>query len=384
MQNMGDKKLCVVVTCFSQGQPGFLDFSYRIRSLAAQYDLIVVSQHRLTQIELSFPNVRYVVIEEMASRLGWFRYIWRAASMIRAKSPAVAVLLHSLTAPIALMIGKIPSVVYWNEHPTHAAPDERGVPLHKSMLRRAVRGLLFRGARGAELTMPIGEAHRDDLLAQGCVPERTRMIYMGVDSVFDIAQGAVERGEGPLRLIYVGSVQHDRGRDVMLEAMAMLSQGPKIAHLTIVGASEEQLTYCRHYVEQAGIEDSVTVIGRVPGSEIPKFFAESDAGICIWEDRPWYRFNPPTKLFEYLVAGLPVLASDIRTHTEYIHDGANGVIFEYGSAGLAAAIQRLWTLSARLPQLKAAAQESSRPYRWENIEPEFLAAVECVVQGSAA
>ncbi|HEX8954768.1 MAG TPA: glycosyltransferase family 4 protein [Burkholderiaceae bacterium] len=383
---MREKKLCVVVTCFSQGQPGFLDFSYRIRSLAANYDLVVVSQRRLTQIELSFPDVHYVVIEEAATRLGWLRYIWRCATLIRARSPAVAVLLHSLTAPIALMVGKVPSVVYWNEHPTHAAPDERGVSFLKACLRRAVRGLLFRGARGAELTMPIGEAHRDDLLAQGCRPARTRMIYMGVDKAFDVAQECTPgRGDGgPLRLIYVGSVQHDRGRDVMLEAMAMLARGPKMAHLTIVGASEDQLAYCTHYVEQAGISDSVTVRGRVPGGEIPRFFADSDAGICIWEDRPWYRFNPPTKLFEYLVAGLPVLASDIRTHTEYIKDGVNGVIFDYDSAGLAAAIQRLWLMRDRLPQLKAAARQSSHPYRWENIEPEFLAAVEGVARGAAA
>ena len=83
---MSEKKLCIVVTCFSQGQPGFLDFSYRIRSLAANYDLVVLSQRRLTQIELSFSDVHYVVIEEAATRLGWFRYIWRCAALIRARS----------------------------------------------------------------------------------------------------------------------------------------------------------------------------------------------------------------------------------------------------------------------------------------------------------
>lgn len=381
---MREKKICVVVTFFTQGQPGFLDFSYRIRCLAANYDLVVVSRHRLTQAELSFPGVRYVVIEQPDSRLGWLRYLWRAAAVIRKEAPSVAVLLHSLAAPIALMIGKTPVAVYWNEHPTHVAPDERGASPHKALLRRAVRGLLFRGAREASLIMPIGEAHRDDLLAQGCAPDKTRMIYMGVDNAFDVGAPATPCEDRPLRLIYVGSVQRDRGRDVMLEAMAMLASGPRIAHLTIVGASEEQLAYCREYVAQAGIEDSVTVCGRVPGREIPQFFARSDIGICLWEDWPWYRFNPPTKLFEYLVAGLPVLASDIRTHTEYVKDGVNGAVFEYGGAGLATAIQRLWLMRDRLPQLKAAAKESSRPYRWETIEPEFLAAVNGLAQGAVA
>ena len=344
----------------------------------------MVSRHQLTQAELSFPGVRYVVVEQPDSRLGWLRYLWRAAAMIRKEAPAVAVLLHSLVAPIALLIGKTPAAVYWNEHPTHVAPDERGVFLPKALLRRIVRGLLFRGAREASLIMPIGEAHRDDLLAKGCAPGRTRMIYMGVDKSFEVDAHADAAEERPLRLIYVGSVQRDRGRDVMLEAMAMLASGPRIAHLTIVGASEEQLAYCRDYVAQAGIEDSVTVHGRVPGRDIPGFFARSDAGICLWEDWPWYRFNPPTKLFEYLVSGLPVLASDIRTHTEYVCDSSNGIVFEYGGAGLAIAIQRLWALRGRLPQMKAAARQSSLPYRWETIEPEFLAAVDGLAQGVAA
>lgn len=381
---MREKKICVVVTFFTNGQPGFLDFSYRIRCLAANYELVVVSRHRLTQAELSFPGVRYIVVEQAESRLGWLRYLWRAAAVIRKESPAVAVLLHSLASPVALLIGKTPVALYWNEHPTHVAPDERGVSPPKALLRRVVRGLLFRGAREANLIMPIGEAHRDDLLARGCAPARTRMIYMGVDNSFDLGAPATPCEDRPLRLIYVGSVQRDRGRDVMLEAMAMLSRGPKVAHLTIVGASEEQLAYCREYVEQAGIEDIVTVRGRVPGREIPGFFAQADAGICLWEDWPWYRFNPPTKLFEYLVAGLPVLASDIRTHTEYVKDGANGLVFDYGGAGLATAIQRLWVMRERLPQLKAAARQSSLPYRWDAIEPEFLAAVDGLAQGAAA
>jgi glycosyltransferase involved in cell wall biosynthesis len=90
----------------------------------------------------------------------------------------------------------------------------------------------------------------------------------------------------------------------------------------------------------------------------------------------WWRFNPPTKLFEYLVAGLPVLASDIRTHTQYITHRQNGLIFEYDSSSLSRAIQVLWERRAELPAFKQQAFESGTPYLWEHIEPVFLETIE--------
>jgi glycosyltransferase involved in cell wall biosynthesis len=373
---------CVLVTTFAQGQPGFLDFSYRIKALAAHYRLTVVSGFALEQAELQYPGVEYVVLPCGQGRADWLRYLWRCAALVRARRPAVAVLLHSMAAPVANLLGRIPSVTYWNEHPTHVAPAPAGAAPLKRALRAAVRWLMFRGARQSTLVLPIGEAHRDDLLAHGCRPQRMELQYMGVDQRFANVALAPHGGDPDLvQLIYVGSVQAERGRDVMLEAMALAhADGVRKAHLTIVGASDEQLAYCRAAVARLGVADAVTLQGRVPGLQVPGYFARADAGLCLWEDLPWYRFNPPTKLFEYLVAGLPVLASDIRTHTEYIRDGHNGLVFDYSAAGLAQAIARLWQQRAGLADLKQRARASSDAYLWPAIEPAFLHSVQKVTR----
>lgn len=373
---MSQNKTCVVVTTFTEGQPGFLDFSYRIRTLAANYQITLVSNFKLTQAELQLPNVNYVVIDGGHGWFGWIRYLWRCMRLIRQQRPNLAVLLHSMVSPIAILTGSIPTITYWNEHPTHVAPaPDRFAPLVAGV-RAAIRWLMFQGARLSSLVMPIGEAHRDDLLTHGCTIDKTRLIYMGVEESFvGVADSAGSSDPAaPIRLVYVGSVQKDRGRDVMLEAMALANRDGRIAHLTIVGANAEQLQYCQQAAQTLGIVDAVTLHGRVSGDRIPGFLSEADAGLCLWEDLPWYRFNPPTKLFEYLVAGLPVLASDIRTHTQYIREGENGLIFEYGCEGLAAAIRRLWAMREDLPQMKMRAGEASSPYRWSNIEPVFLKA----------
>ncbi|QAU34443.1 glycosyltransferase family 4 protein [Janthinobacterium sp. 17J80-10] len=372
---------CIVVTRFAREQPGFLDFSYRIRALAKIFQLTVVSDFPLNHAELVVEGVEYLVLPGGDGRAGWLRYIWACGKLLRARQPQCAVLLHSAVAPVALLAPGIATALYWNEHPTHfaAAPDEIA-PLRR-LSRFLARWLLFQGARKATIVMPIGEAHRDDLLAQGCVPQRVRLFYMGVDAAFDSASlrglgRTPDDGLTPLELVYVGSISKERGRDIMLEALALANRDSCIARLTLVGASDDELAYCREYARQIGIDDALNVRGRIPGAEIPGCLQQADAGLCLWEDRPWWRFNPPTKLFEYLVAGLPVLASDIRTHTAYVADGSNGFIFRYDSISLAKAIAQMWHRRGDLHQLKRQARDSGEPYIWQRIEPAFLQTME--------
>lgn len=205
---------------------------------------------------------------------------------------------------------------------------------------------------------------------------------MGVDDSFDgVALDSPDKAPAKnLRLLYTGSVHKDRGRDIMIEAIAQARADGVPVQLTIVGADPEQLSYCRQYVARLGVQDAVHVVGRVPGSEIPSYIGRADAGLCIMADKPYWRFNPPTKLFEYLVAGLPVLASDINTHTHYISHWGNGLIFEYDAVSLAKAIGTLWQCRDELPALKMRAYESGRPYLWSRIEPEFLALMESLIE----
>jgi glycosyltransferase involved in cell wall biosynthesis len=376
IQCMHKRASCTVVTVFAEGQPGFLDFSYRVRSLAANYDVTVISSFPLQHAEIDIRGVKYRVIPSPGTRLGWLSYLCRSALMIFRQRPGFVVLLHSMASPVALALPGLKTVTYWNEHPTHVAPCHTGMNPLKKFQRGFIRWLMFHGARRSTRVLPIGEAHRDDLLKHGCDPHKMEMIYMGVDQAFHKA--ALENtnpDQGFLNLVYIGSVHPERGRDVMLEAVALANTAQKIVHLTMVGASEEQLQYCQEAVARLGIVDSVSLHGRVPGSRIPEFLKTADIGLCLWQDLPWYRFNPPTKLFEYLVAGLPVAASNIRTHTQYVQDGVNGFIFEYGSQSLAACIQKIFENRHRLPELKRNTCETSKPYLWPSIEPAFLAAI---------
>jgi glycosyltransferase involved in cell wall biosynthesis len=373
---------CVVITHFSKQQPGFLDFSYRIKALGKRYPLTIVSNMPLPHVELQVDGAEYIVLPEGKGRLGWLRFLWDCGHLIRARRPDHVVLLHSAAAPVARLTGAIPTALYWNEHPTNLNRLADGFAPIANTLSRLAQWLVFSGARHANLVMPIGEEHRDDLLAKGVPPAQMEMIYMGVADQFGECMGRQDDAETePLELIYIGTVSKLRGRDVMLDAMKIVANAGIPVRLTIVGAGDDQLNYCQENIARLGLEKHVRVLGRVSGNEMPSFLGRADVGICLWEDKPWWRFNPPTKLFEYLAAGLPVLASDIRTHTRYIEDWGNGFIFKYGPDDLARVIIAIVDRRRDIPAIKKNAHRSGREYLWSRIEPVFLGAVEKVARG---
>lgn len=376
------KDECIIITWLARDQPGFLDFAYRVRSLARIYRVTLVSPYRLTHAEFAIPDVEHCVLAYGEGRAEWIRYMLACGRMIRKRQPACAILLHSMVAPLALLTGKTPTALYWNEHPSRFTASPPGHPFYKRIARKmALRLFFMRAAKRAALVMPIGEAQQEDLMHIGCRAEQVRLIYMGVDHNFLRQDEQPARDDGaPLELIYSGTVNHLRGRDVMLEGVALANSERTIARLTIVGASEDQIAYCTQYADKLGIADAVTVSGRVSGEKIPGLLHKADFGLCFIEDLPWWRFNPPTKLFEFLVAGVPVIASDIRTHTDYVSNWYNGMICPYDSQSLADTIVQAWQRRATLPQLREGARQSGERYLWERIEPEFLQAVRAIAR----
>lgn len=364
----------VIATWFYEGQPGYLDFKYRIQALAERYRVTLLLRNEYFVKEFAgLPLETKVFSTAGTGKLEQLRFMRDCARFCRSVPTDLVVLLGSQLAITAWLLRGLPTLLYWNEHPTHFFyPDYRN-PLKRTVSRLLLR-LNYAAASRVSKVMPIGEAHLEDLLNHGVPPARAELIYMGVEDRFGFL-AEVNRAPA-LRLVYTGTVMRERGRDVMLEGLALARQRGCNATLTIVGAAEDQLSYCRERAQELGIAEAVNVVGRVPGSEIPSYLANADVGICIWEDRIWWRFNPPTKLFEYLVAGLPVLGSRIRTHSDYVKDGHNGWIFDYDAEAFAGAIGKVIAAREQLPTVSQAAHVSGKKYLWSVLAQQFLGLVE--------
>jgi len=135
-----------------------------------------------------------------------------------------------------------------------------------------------------------------------------------------------EFGWPGLTLVYLGFINEYRGLDLLLDAIAAMdANGAADVHLAIAGEGPHRAqleTRC----ERLGIEDHVTFVGWVDPSQAPAFLAAGDVGVIPHVVTPLTTYTVPNKLFDYMRAGLPVLATDMDPVRRIVTEEDCGVI----------------------------------------------------------
>jgi glycosyltransferase involved in cell wall biosynthesis len=88
------------------------------------------------------------------------------------------------------------------------------------------------------------------------------------------------------------------------------------ARLVLAGGRPEQIEIARREAEAAGIAPAVIFAGQRPAEEIPAYL---DAADVLVSPRS-LGTNTPLKIYQYLRAGRPIVATRLLTHTQVLDD----------------------------------------------------------------
>jgi glycosyltransferase involved in cell wall biosynthesis len=177
--------------------------------------------------------------------------------------------------------------------------------------------------------------------------------------------------------LFVGNVFGDRGLRYAIEAMpAVLERFPN-AVLLVVGDGRER-PRLEAQVASAGLQASVRFVGWKRPEDLPAYSRHATLGLLPFVDTAHLRLTLANKLFDYMAAGLPVIATDVRPMRRVLEETGAGVLTPAGDVrAIAAAIIRLFgdgTLAARFS--KAGLEAIGGRYSWRHDADRFLAAVE--------
>lgn len=154
---------------------------------------------------------------------------------------------------------------------------------------------------------------------------------------------------------FVGSLKPWHGMHTLVEAFTHLHRQYPDTRLLIVGDGPEREGLVK-YLKACRLSGSSEFTGAVTPSEVPGLLASMDAAVAPYPNLAHFYFSP-LKIYEYMAAGLPVVASRIGQLAELISDGVNGILVPPGDpVALASALGRL----RREPDLRISLGHAAR------------------------
>ncbi len=111
--------------------------------------------------------------------------------------------------------------------------------------------------------------------------------------------------------MYTGTLEPYQGIPLLLDSLAHL---PGDFRLVLVGGTEAQVAELRRGLAARGLDSRVSLLGRKPAAEIPCLLQAAD----VLVSPRTLGTNIPLKIYSYLASGVPVVATDLPTHTQTV------------------------------------------------------------------
>jgi glycosyltransferase involved in cell wall biosynthesis len=117
-------------------------------------------------------------------------------------------------------------------------------------------------------------------------------------------------------VLYTGTFEAYQGLDLLFDAARHVIARRPDARFVLAGGRPDQIAAARARAERAGLGDAVVFAGQRPAEEIPLFLDAADVLVSPRSTGT----NTPLKIYQYLRAGRPIVATRLLTHTQVLND----------------------------------------------------------------
>jgi glycosyltransferase involved in cell wall biosynthesis len=241
--------------------------------------------------------------------------------------------------------------------------------------------------RAADLIVVVSRVLRDDLVSAGVPAEKIVVNPNAVDPRRfrpDIPADDIRRThglEGSLVVGFSGTFGVWHGIPTLVEALPKLAAARPELRFLLVGDGPLRATV-EEAAQRHGLQDRVVLPGLVPHDRMPTYLAACDVLLSPHGRQVDGRefFGSPTKLFEYMAAGRPIVASAVGQIADVLEDGQTALLIPPESPDdLVSAVLRLADDSALRERLGAAARSRAvADHTWARNAQRVIDAVEAL------
>lgn len=195
----------------------------------------------------------------------------------------------------------------------HAPPSSKTVKLLCSLEQWSV-------AR-ADRVITVNEACRKLFITRGCPSQKLRVVMNSPDERFFVQRAATSyrppADDDPFVIMYHGSLVERNGLHLAIAALVRLRSHIPQVELRIFGGSTSYLEHVLAEVAQLGLNECVRYYGAKRPEQIAAEIQQCDVGVIPNAKSAFAEINTPTRIFEYLSLGKPVVAPDTQGIRDY-------------------------------------------------------------------
>ena len=228
----------------------------------------------------------------------------------------------------------------------------------------------------------VSDESRDRFIRIGMPAERVVIVGNTPENLEELAQvypwpREIEDWAGRPYMLFVGNLLPSRGLPEAVEAVALVRREIPEFCFVIVGDGREQHVLA-NMIEEGGLQQHVRLVGWKPMEAHPPYYANAALGVLPFRPTQHICITLANKLFDYMGASLPVLASDVPPMRRVIEETGAGILVPPRDPNaLAQSIAQL----LRDPMLRHRLGDAGRravegKYAWAEDKRRFLEAIE--------
>jgi glycosyltransferase involved in cell wall biosynthesis len=236
--------------------------------------------------------------------------------------------------------------------------------------------------RFAHLVLTPNEAFRRVFCSRSCPPCKVSIVVNTPDeNIFKpVSPGSppeqVRDPRREFRVMYHGLIVERHGLRTAIEAVRRLSPDLPGIVLDLFGEQNAFLDEIMGAARETGLNGRIRYQGQRRLDDIPAAIAAADLGIIPNLRTPFTEINFPTRIFEYLALGKPVIAPDTRGIRDYFDD-TQIIFFKPGDTDdLARAIWWVYEHPEAVATFVANGREVYKQHLWTGEKSRFLNSLE--------
>jgi len=236
---------------------------------------------------------------------------------------------------------------------------------------RIIRKLETWSIARADSILTVNLAMKNLISSRSCPPEKVGVVMNSPDTrIFPLC--SPEPGSGLARtrgkkfvIMYHGSIVERNGLDVAVEAVARIRKSIPDAELRVFGPSTSFLERVMQDVRSRNLGGFVRYLGPRSLEGLVPEIQSCDIGVIPNHRNTFTDINTPTRIFEYLAIGKPVIAPSTQGILDYF-DQQSLLFFEPGNADdLARQIEHAYMHPAEALEFAERGQQVYMAHQWE-------------------